>query len=457
MPRPETSKVDKINRYVTQYPREFMKTRLGQLWCILCNTSVTPDRLIFIKNHRDTMRHRTQLINRDITTIPSLLQTMNLKTDFIFMMLKCNVPLHNCDKNAFREFFKKYHIQIPSSSSSYTYVKKIGVEMLEKIKIKLENKQIFMIIDGSLIQKKHYTNVLVGDIEYPKTSYLVDVIVSSESTNSENLLGNIIDEISNLGIARNNFVQLITDAASYNLAATSSLYQIYRNLVYITCILHLLHNCVMKLKSYYKKTDKLIASIQASLSKSSEREHLFREIGKPPKVIVTRWGYWLEAARYYSRNFVRIKEIVTQYRDDGQIVSNAKSAVQREGLIEEIMELTQNYIILSDIKNLWTDNKPMVEEGVRILLGLTFGRDPVGIRDYITNRLNQNDVIRVYNWRNQPAIRDPSLTSKLLGAQASSIDVERSFSLLNSLMADDRNFLDENVRYYLMSYYNKDI
>jgi len=43
----------------------------------------------------------------------------------------------------------------------------------------------------------------------------------------------------------------------------------------------------------------------------------------PPKTIITRWGSWLKAAKYYSNNLHKIRNIVLEFEDDGQIVKNA--------------------------------------------------------------------------------------------------------------------------------------
>ena len=50
---------------------------------------------------------------------------------------------------------------------------------------------------------------------------------------------------------------------------------------------------------------------------------------------------------------------------------------------------------------------------------------------------------------------EPVLYAKLQKCQPTSASVERSFSMLNKLLAKDRNFLNENVSKYLVLHYNK--
>ena len=49
----------------------------------------------------------------------------------------------------------------------------------------------------------------------------------------------------------------------------------------------------------------------------------------------------------------------------------------------------------------------------------------------------------------------PFVKNLILSAQCTSVDAERSFSLLNNLLADNKQFIPENIELYMMGYYNK--
>ena len=60
-----------------------------------------------------------------------------------------------------------------------------------------------------------------------------------------------------------------------------------------------------------------------------------------------------------------------------------------------------------------------------------------------------------YNTINAPRAKiAPALYVKLEHGHATSISVERSFSMFGKLLAKDRNFLPENVSKYMTMYYN---
>ena len=86
--------------------------------------------------------------------------------------------------------------------------------------------------------------------------------------------------------------------------------EIYSNLLHVTCLAHSMHNCALKVKSFCKEVDNLIAAVKASVVKNKSRTADFDAYGRPPQPVVTCWGSWLDAANYYaeklpqeSRNF----------------------------------------------------------------------------------------------------------------------------------------------------------
>ena len=73
----------------------------------------------------------------------------------------------------------------------------------------------------------------------------------------------------------------------------------------MTCILHLLHNCAMKLRNHYRYTNGFIYSVKGIIVKSTTAINMFTEIGIPLEPILTRRGAWLKAIEYYQENFPR--------------------------------------------------------------------------------------------------------------------------------------------------------
>ena len=145
------------------------------------------------------------------------------------------------------------------------------------INVTFLDETIFMVIDESEISKTKYLNVLVGDTAAPEKTYFVDCRVV-QSVNQAVIAAKVDDKLRNLGVQRNNFLLLLSDAASYMTAC----------LFHVTCTAHLLHNCAEKVRSYYADVDNLIARTKAATVKNKSCRTLFEKIGSPPEPVVTR-------------------------------------------------------------------------------------------------------------------------------------------------------------------------
>ena len=98
----------------------------------------------------------------------------------------------------------------------------------------------------------------------------------------QNMLKHQKDAVRNLGINRNFFCLLLSDAAKYMIAAGITLKSLYPKLFHETCAAHLWHNCAMKIKSHFEDVDRLIAKVKAVTTKNNTRQKKFSAIGYPP-------------------------------------------------------------------------------------------------------------------------------------------------------------------------------
>ena len=83
---------------------------------------------------------------------------------------------------------------------------------------------------------------------------------------------------------------------------------------------------------------------------------------------------------------------------------------------------------------------------------LQFGADRANIRPYLEKRLRSNDLTAICEMTREEI--SPALYCMLQAAQPSTAEVERSFSLLNKILVDDRNFLPSSVKHYMCVYFN---
>ena len=84
--------------------------------------------------------------------------------------------------------------------------------------------------------------------------------------------------------------------------------EIYSNLLHVTCLAHLMHNCALKVKSFCKEVDDLIAAVKASVVKNKSRAADFDVYGRPPQPVVTRWGVGWMLQTTMLRNFRKFKK-----------------------------------------------------------------------------------------------------------------------------------------------------
>ena len=447
----------KIQFYILKYPLEFIRSRNNSLYCQLCRKNVSCERKSSINSHRDSKLHLEKLNLINPFTQPSLPETMEyLNTDIVKTFLEADIPLFKLRNKSIIKLFAKLKVNIPSETTARRKIFDIAKTKLKKINDIVKDNPVFLIIDETQINNCKYINILIGIINEPNKSYLINTIYTQQSVNSQFIVQTIDDTIKNFGIIRQIFVLLLTDAARYMTCGTSVLKTLYPNLTHCTCLLHLLHNSVLKIRAYYKRVDFLISSIKAATVKNQHRRSMFDGIGVPPQTILTRWGSWLIASQYYSVNYRKVKEIVMRFEGNGVLTNAAKNSINDPLVHDELVQITRFYKKLNDIIGSFEKKEFCLCEGYEVLTRSNFGDDPCKIKDYFYKRLAKNDISSVVI-EDGDTLLSPYLKALVQQGQCTTIDVERSFSMLSKLLRDDRNFNEENIKYYMISYYNSNI
>ena len=213
-----------------------------------------------------------------------------------------------------------------------------------------------------------------------------------------------------------------------------------------------MHNCALKIKSFYKEVDTLIAAVKASVVKNKTRAADFDVCGRPPQPVVTRWGSWLIAANYYAEKLPQVREIVDSWNGEGVIVRKAKSIVNEQKLTSQLTEISQCYNGLTNLILKMENSTYTIQKAYEDINSLGFGSDSLQLKKYIKKRLEKNDV-KIIVELSRPDI-PPALYAKFLQCQPTSASVERSFSLLKSFLRPNRNFADANIVHYMKLYFN---
>ena len=144
---------------------------------------------------------------------------------------------------------------MPSETTCRQTALQLSEDELQRIRNAVHDKQIFVIVDESILSGKQYLNILVGSLGTPHVSYLYDCQPLKCAPNSNIIAQAVDDAVGNLGINRSFFYLLLSDAAKYMIAADITLKSLYPKLFQVTCVARLLHNCAMKIKSHFEDVD----------------------------------------------------------------------------------------------------------------------------------------------------------------------------------------------------------
>ena len=65
----------------------------------------------------------------------------------------------------------------------------------------------------------------------------------------------------------------------------------------VNCVVHLQHNCAMRVRAHFKNIDKVKTTIKTATIKNKYRKKDFYDAGLVcPDSVITRWATWLKAA-----------------------------------------------------------------------------------------------------------------------------------------------------------------
>ena len=328
-------------------------------------------------------------------------------------------------------------------------------------------KIFFVILDEAEAAKQKYTgiNVLVDSLDDPIQTFLVDCLPLGSGSNagSSIVLPTVtVDDIKwrQLEIKRKNFLFFLTDAAWYMSLAGKILKKLlYPSLIYVTCDVHLLHNCAMRVRAHFKNIDEVIATIKAAPIKNKDRKKDFYDAGlpsQPPDPVITKWATWHRAALNYSKNYKNLpafRTIVNNWTCAGlAFVSRANDAINVEDLVLDLVEINLYRTREANVEFL-EGSACTITEAHGLLKNVQFDDGPCAIKDYIKNRLSNSDLETIINCTNLKI--DPTIYALLQKAKPASAAVERLFSMLSKLLRKDRNFDVKNVEKYMMLHYNK--
>lgn len=447
---------NKAHIYQKEFFSEFRVNPNNDLYCLLCCQTVNCEKRFRVESHRNSVKHR-KLLSIAADTKKSQTFFPFVKKEFtgklVQAFLSADIPLHKLQNPLICQLFTDLGQPVPSQSACRAQVDTLAADEVLRLKELLHMKTVFLVVDESEVSGQKYFNVLVGDTAVPEKTYVVDCS-AVESVNQTVVATKIDDALKKLDVQRNNFVLLLSDAASYMTACTNALKLLYPRLFHVTCMAHLLHNCAEKVRSHFADVDNLIARVKAATVKNKNRCQKFSKIGTPPQPVLTRWGTWLNAAEYYAKNLQEVRDIVNSFDGDGIVVSRGKAAVSDLNVPESLVNIQRDYQELPKLIKKMESSKYTLLEAHTDLSVVDLRQDCVGVGAYLKKRMLKNKDVEAIISMQQEGI-SPALYAELQCCQPTSAAVERSFSMLSKLLRKDRQFFSANVNKYLCLHYNK--
>ena len=119
---------------------------------------------------------------------------------------------------------------MPSETVCRDYAHQLAEAETSRIQQIIQGKKVFLIVDESEFDNKKFLNILVVNIETSERTYIVDCSII-ETANQATMSTKIDDCLRSLQVPRENFVLLLSDAASCMRACLTTLKVFYPNLV----------------------------------------------------------------------------------------------------------------------------------------------------------------------------------------------------------------------------------
>ena len=307
MPKQVKSSVAKVRQTCQEYPDEFSATPAGDLRCNLCDVSVKCDKKFFVESHRKSKQHQGKLETKSKSQSKRTFlhfDQVNFKEQVVSSFLAADIPLHKLNNPSLKSLFARMGKVLPSVTAARACVAKLASQKEEQIQELLRDKKIFLIVDEAEVAKQKYISVLVGSLDAPNQTFLVNChpLHSGRNVNSSIILHTVDDILRQLEIKRENFSLFLTDAARYMSSTGKTLKELYPSLMHVTCVAHLLRIYAMRVLAHFKDIDEVIATIKAATIKNKDRKKDFHDAGlpSPPDPAITRWATWLRAALCYK-------------------------------------------------------------------------------------------------------------------------------------------------------------
>ena len=151
----------------------------GDLLCILCCQTVNCEKRFRVESHQSSAKHK-KLLSTTVNTAEKRQQTFipilkrNFQSKLVEAFLAADIQVFKLQHPQIRQLFTHLGQPVPSESSCREHVDKLAVDVIQRLKEHLHNKNTFLVVDESEINGSKYLNILIGDTAVPETTCVLD-------------------------------------------------------------------------------------------------------------------------------------------------------------------------------------------------------------------------------------------------------------------------------------------
>lgn len=444
--------------------------RGNDLFCNMCGRIIDSSRknrvTKHVKNHASTHDNSDPEFFYDLTVA----------------LLASDIPLNKLNNPTLRHFLEKYmDRKLPHPNTLRNrYVDKVYDDVIEDIRNDIGDNYVYFVIDEATDACGHsVANCLIGTLQ-PNSAGRAHLVASKrlERTNHSTIVDFVKECFHSVWPNEDHSEEvlvMLTDAAPYMRKAGELLTGSFPNMLHFTCAAHALHRVAEKVRENFSAVNDLIANMKKVFLKAPTRRDTFREtlpgIPLPPEPVVTRWGTWLEAVKYYDTHFEDLKRVICSFdSNESAAIHKVQNLLQLQSLRDDIRYINSNYgILITAIAKLETHGLSLQEQfgilnDVKQKINTHNSRAVSSVikqklQDVFTKNPAYNRLEEIWLFRNgthqelsPPLLKYSSCIVNFSYCPLVTVDVERSFSLRKLLLSDRRRrFTVENLEKYIIT------
>ena len=173
-----------------------------------------------MESHRKSKQHQGKLETKSKSQSKQTflhLDQVNFREQHVSLFLAADIPLHKLNRPSLKSLFSRMGKVLPSKTAARACVAKLASQKEEQIQELLCDKKFFLIVDEAEVVKQKYIGLLVGSLDAPNQTFLVNChpLDSGRNVNSSIILHTVDDILRQLEIKREKFSLFLTDAARY--------------------------------------------------------------------------------------------------------------------------------------------------------------------------------------------------------------------------------------------------